>query len=102
MKKTFHFLRTYFEAIVWLVALILLATMDPYTAGPSLCMFRKLGIESCPGCGLGHSVSAAFHGQFGQSFDMHPLGMITIVFLTVRIISIIIQNHNYQRLKNRL
>jgi hypothetical protein len=96
MKKTFHFLKSYFEAIVWVTALILLATMDPYSTQPSLCMFHNLGIESCPGCGLGHSVSAAFHGQFGQSFTLHPLGMITIVFLTGRIITVIIQNRNYQ------
>lgn len=97
MKKTIHFIKSNFEAIVWICALILLATMNPYTTQPSLCMFHALGIDSCPGCGLGHAISAAFHGQFVLSFETHPLGIVTILLLATRIVTLIVQNYKYQQ-----
>lgn len=97
-----YFFKINFEAFVWFFALILLATMDPYTNEPSLCMFNALGINSCPGCGLGHAVSAAFHGKFLLSFETHPLGIITIILLTARIVTIIIQNYKYQQFNKNI
>ncbi|MFZ4463508.1 MAG: DUF2752 domain-containing protein [Bacteroidales bacterium] len=101
MKKIITFGKAYLEAFIWLVALVLLAFMDPYSTQPSLCVFHHLGIESCPGCGLGHSISAAFHGKFVLSFVTHPLGILTIVFLSARIIMIIIQNYKYQQFNKK-
>ncbi len=99
MNKTLNFIRSYFEAMVWIGALVLLAIMNPYSNEPSLCIFHQFGIESCPGCGLGHSISAAFRGQFTRSFEMHPLGMVTIGVLFARIIAVFRQNYKFQELK---
>lgn len=102
MNQVIHFLKHYFEAIVWFIALVLLATMDPYSTQPSLCMFHALGIESCPGCGLGHSISAAFHGQIVRSFETHPLGIVTIIILSSRIVIVIFQNYKFQQIKKSM
>jgi hypothetical protein len=101
MKRFIRFFKSYFEAIVWICALVLLATMNPYSTQPSLCMFHALGIDSCPGCGLGHAISAAFHGQFVRSFETHPLGIVTILLLSARIIIIIGQNYKYQQFNKK-
>ena len=82
------FLKQNLEAFIWLLALVLLAFMPVDAAGTSLCMFHQLGIESCPGCGLGHSISAALHGDLVLSIDGHPLGIIAVVLLIFRIIAV--------------
>ncbi len=92
------FIRLWFETMVWVLALVMLAVMNPLTTQPSLCVLHHLGFESCPGCGLGHSVSKAFHGQFFSSFETHPLGLFTILVLFIRIITLIKNNFHYQHL----
>ncbi len=96
------FVKHNFEAFVWLLALILLAFMVPDNSGPSLFVFHHLGIESCPGCGLGHSISSALHGDFEQSFRLHPLGIIAIVVLVLRIVNVFKSYYKYQKLKAEL
>ncbi len=101
MKPTriYHFMRSNIEAFTWLTALLLLAFMQPENTQSTLCLLHHAGIESCPGCGLGHSISAAFHGRFLQSFNMHPLGMAAILILTLRITTIFYQYFKYQSFK---
>ena len=78
------------EAFIWIVALLALAFTNPTSDSHySLCLFKSLGISFCPGCGIGHSISYLFHGQFSQSFHSHPLGLLAIIVLTYRIISIL-------------
>lgn len=89
--------KAYLEAAIWLTALLCLAFMNPYSTQASICVFHHLGFESCPGCGLGHAISAAFHGKFLLSFETHPLGMITILVLITRIVTLIIQDYKYQQ-----
>ncbi|MBL6447265.1 DUF2752 domain-containing protein [Fulvivirga sp. 29W222] len=69
-----------------LIALACLPTDSP--AHFSLCPLNNLGFDFCPGCGLGRSISHAFHGQFTASFDSHPLGLFAIIILSYRIISL--------------
>ncbi len=101
-----RFLRIHFEAIVWLTALILLALMSPDNTQASLCLLHHAGLDSCPGCGLGHSISAAFRGQFAASFAMHPLGIFAIVVLSLRVVAIFYSNytfnHKYQNHEQNL
>ncbi|WP_341833913.1 DUF2752 domain-containing protein [Chitinophaga pollutisoli] len=59
--------------------------MDPHANLPSLCFWRWIGFESCPGCGLGHSVSHLFHGHWQESWETHKLGAPTIAALLWRI-----------------
>jgi len=67
--------------------------------GTSLCMFHQLGIESCPGCGLGHSISAVLHGNLVLSFENHPLGIVAVLLLIFRIIVVFKAYFDYNKLK---
>ncbi len=96
----FRFVRINLEAFIWLMALLLLAFMDPNNTQSSLCLIHHIGIDQCPGCGLGHSISAAFHGQIAESFNRHPLGMAATVLLIIRIITVFYQSFKYQSPKN--
>jgi hypothetical protein len=83
-------LRRYFELAFWILALILLAVMPP-TADPhySVCLFKMLGINFCPGCGLGHSISFLFHGNIQASLSSHPLGIFAVIIILSRIFKLL-------------
>lgn len=100
-KALLDFFQKNFEGFLWLLALLLLAFMSPGLDEPSLCAFRWLGIESCPGCGLGHSISAAFHGQIAASFDFHPLGIFAIFILSIRSFTVFKDYFHYQKQKTQ-
>jgi hypothetical protein len=76
------------EAVIWLVALVLLALTDPSDHHYTLCPLHNLGWDFCPGCGLGRSVSYFFHMQPEQSFQAHPLGIPAVFLLLYRIVKI--------------
>ena len=79
-------LRKYFELAAWVLALTSLALMDPGTnTHYSFCLFKFLGIKYCPGCGLGHSISFLFHGNFKASINAHPLGIFALIVIVTRI-----------------
>ena len=75
-----------FEAFFWMGALLFLAATDPNGgAHYSLCLFKWLGLDFCPGCGLGHAVSYLFHGDIARSWQAHPLGIPAVIILGHRI-----------------
>ena len=90
-----------FEAWFWLTSLILLAFMPPESTQTTFCVWHLLGFESCLGCGLGHSISNAFHGHWITSFKFHPLGLVAIAILTIRIVSVFNQNYTFERLNKK-
>jgi len=51
----------------------------------SWCLFRIIGINFCPGCGLGHSINYLFHGDLRASFSSHPLGPFAVIIIIYRI-----------------
>lgn len=77
------------EALFWLAALISLALTDPSPHAFSLCPFHALGFSFCPGCGLGRSISMLAHGEFTESFHMHPLGIFAVIVLTSRVFKLL-------------
>ncbi|MBK9098302.1 MAG: DUF2752 domain-containing protein [bacterium] len=82
-----------FEALVWIVGLLYLAFIhSPGKSHFTICPLANLGIEFCPGCGLGNSISYLFKGDFVSSFHAHPLGIFALTVLTLRIINIIKNN----------
>jgi len=99
LKKAISFFRLNLEGAVWIIALCLLAFMDPANTQQSLCLLHLAGVESCPGCGLGHSVSSAFHGDFYGSFRQHSLGLPAIMLLFLRSFQVFYQNIKYQQQK---
>ena len=82
MKKS----KPYFELIAWVGGLTMLVMMDPQTnIHYSFCLFKFIGINFCPGCGLGHSISYLFHGNLKESFHAHPLGIFAVAVILARI-----------------
>lgn len=97
-----RFLLYNFEAWFWLAALILLAFMPPESTQTTFCVWHHLGFESCPGCGLGHSISSAFHGHWITSFQHHPLGIVAIILLLFRIVTVFSQNYKFERFNKKI
>jgi len=82
------FIRHNLEAIIWISALVALALGDPANHHYTLCPFNNLGLDFCPGCGLGRSVSFLFRGNFADSFKCHPLGIFAVVILVHRSVTV--------------
>ena len=83
--KIFKFTKTWLELLCWSAALIVLFFMPVNVSERSLCVFRLIGFDSCPGCGLGHAIHYALHLQFGQSFHEHILGVPAVLIILNRI-----------------
>lgn len=90
-EKTIKYLKKYdYEAIFWLAAMAYLTFINPYTPKHlDFCLFSLVGIENCPGCGLGKSISMIFHGDFVASFNAHPLGLPALALILKRIYKLI-------------
>jgi hypothetical protein len=79
-----------FEAAVWILGLFFLIFIHiPGETHFTICPLANLGLEFCPGCGLGNSISYLFSGDFLSSFQSHPLGIFALIIIVLRIISII-------------
>lgn len=71
--------------MIWIVGLAAVAAPDPAVASDwTLCVFHSLGLELCPGCGLGHSIGFLVRGAFAASFEAHPLGVPIFAVLLAR------------------
>ncbi|WP_090628105.1 DUF2752 domain-containing protein [Parapedobacter indicus] len=73
------------EWMCWLMALILLYFSDPHNHHFTLCPLENMGLDWCPGCGLGRSIALLMQGEIGASFAMHWLGIPTFFIIIHRI-----------------
>ena len=81
------------EAAIWILGLVYLIFINnPQSIHFTVCPFANLGIDFCPGCGLGNSISFLFIGDFVSSFQSHPLGVFALIIIISRLISIIKNN----------
>ncbi len=78
-----------YEALCWLTGLSLLAFLDSGDISHfTLCPLKNLGLDFCPGCGLGKSISLLFHGEFNRSLAAHPVGIFAVIILSLRIFTL--------------
>lgn len=78
------------EIFIWLFALILFALLPVNTSSHfTICPADNLGIDWCPGCGLGKSISLFFRGDIVHSFSVHPLGIPAVIILSGRVITLL-------------
>ena len=73
------------EALLWTGAILALYVLDP--AAPDridLCLFHRLGLGFCPGCGLGGSIHHLLHGDLVASWKLHPLGAPALLIIGAR------------------
>ena len=88
------------EALLWTVGLLLLLFVDPYGEQHfDFCLFKNLGFEYCPGCGLGRSIALLYRGELTASLSAHPLGMAVFGVILSRIIKL--ARRTYNHLKDR-
>jgi len=81
----YNFKAKHLEAWFWILAIIGLAIFNPAEEGhASFCVAKKLNFFFCPGCGLGHSIAWIFRGELVKSFQAHPLGILSIIILSLR------------------
>jgi hypothetical protein len=85
------------EVIFWVIALMLPLFINPSKPHFSICLFHNLGLNFCPGCGLGRSLALLYRGDIFQSFLCHPLGIFAFGVLLYRIIilSVKLKKTNY-------
>jgi len=96
-----YFSRPYrMELFLWIGLLLAPILIDPSKSHSSLCLFHNLGIDFCPGCGLGRSLAYFYRGDLAHSFLANPLGIILFGILIFRIISLTIKltktNHSLE------
>lgn len=75
-----------FEALIWLVGLLLVAFSDPLSEEHFTLFLPDLlfGIKSL-GYNLGHSIAFLFRLDIVNSFNAHPMGMPAVAILLHRI-----------------
>lgn len=76
------------ELLFWMASIVLLFFLNPGDVQTSLCLFRLVGFDHCPGCGLGHSMHNALHARFTQSFNEHVMGLPALLIILHRIIQL--------------
>lgn len=88
-----------FETVIWITGLLYLAFISSLDQTHfTICPIKNLGFEFCPGCGLGHSITQLFHGNFVQSFHTHPLGFFALIIIIHRIYTLLKTNIiNYKK-----
>lgn len=85
-----NLLKNNLEAIMWFIALVYLMFINPYELHHfSFCLFNISGIDFCPGCGIGRSISLIYHGDFLASLKMHPLGFFALAVISYRIVTLL-------------
>src|SRR5690554_3466874 len=77
------------ELAFWCIALTSLWWLDPYGSHYTLCPLHQLGIEWCPGCGLGRAISLLMNGEVAASWQLHPLGGFALAVILYRIFEIL-------------
>jgi hypothetical protein len=95
-RKTLNIIeRIDFEVLFWLAAFFYLSVINPYQPKHlEFCLFSLVGIDNCPGCGLGKSISMIFHGDIIGSFQSHPLGIPALILIIRRIYQLIRITYN--------
>lgn len=92
------------ELVFWVVALAMLAAAEPLQYGHAnhfkLCPLAAMGLEWCPGCGIGRSITHLFHGNIVESWRQHWFGVPALLILIYRIGTLGNANfRNYKKLK---
>jgi len=87
MKKLLAYVR-YFpvELVFWIGSLVAILMINPDGGHHlSLCPLDNLGLDWCPGCGLGRSMNLLARGEIQASWSMHPLAMLAFGVILHRI-----------------
>jgi hypothetical protein len=84
------------ESMFWILALISLLLLSGDISTGSICLWSMIGIDFCPGCGIGRSVGLLLRGDIHASLQAHWLGipaLLAISFRLIQLFNLISQNH---------
>lgn len=76
--------------MAWAGALVYLYFLD-ISGGEhfTLCLFRLIGFDQCPGCGIGRSIHCALHFDWSSSWNYHWWGIPALGIIIFRIITLL-------------
>lgn len=78
------------EAWVWILGLVGVAVLAPTLENTvTFCIPNMLGVDWCPGCGLGRSIAHLARGDVQASFSAHPFAIPAVAILTTHIFHLI-------------
>ncbi|MFN5332606.1 MAG: DUF2752 domain-containing protein [Bacteroidota bacterium] len=60
------------ELIFWIGCILSILTINTEVKAFSLCLLHQLGLDWCPGCGLGRAMKLLASGEFQASWQHHP------------------------------
>ncbi len=81
------------ELIAWIIALFVPFFINPWASDHfSICFFKWIGIDWCPGCGLGKSMAFLYRGEWRLSFQSHWLGAVATLLLAYRVFNLLRKN----------
>ena len=84
------------EPLIWAAVLFCIFFMD--VSGGSICIFKMIGFNSCPGCGIGHSIHDVLHFNFTTSIKEHVFGIPVTTIILWQTVKPFFRNktqHNY-------
>ncbi len=74
------------EAFIWISGILVLAFINVDGSSHfSVCPFKNIGLDFCPGCGLGKSIHYLLSLEIDKSLNAHPLGLFAFAVLLRRI-----------------
>jgi len=77
------------EFLFWVAALVGLAITEPEIHGHvhhfTLCPLANLGMEWCPGCGIGRAITQLLHGNIEASLAHHWFGIPALLIIFCRV-----------------
>jgi hypothetical protein len=81
------------ESLFWMLSLITLLILSGWEKTPGFCLWQMMGIDFCPGCGIGRAIGLLLRGDFQSSFQAHWLGIPALLTIAYRIFQLIHQLH---------
>ncbi|MDH4069880.1 MAG: DUF2752 domain-containing protein [Ignavibacteria bacterium] len=79
------------ELTFWISGLtyLFLLNVERTIPAPRLCFSALIGPGTCPGCGLGESISLLLGGQITEALDAHILGPLALIVILHRIYTLL-------------
>lgn len=90
------------EAVIWIAGIAVLYFAEAGSPDRlDLCLFHRLGLGPCPGCGLGASIHHLLHGDLAASWGSHPLGVPALGVVAARSVRLLSKpiSEGYRRLR---
>lgn len=78
------------EAIFWLLILLAPVFIDVSTEQHfTLCLFKNIGWDFCPGCGIGRAMAYLYRADLSSSLMSHPFAIPVVLILGHRVFQLI-------------